>query len=492
MPLTAPASPPVPASLTTTPFTARVERRILDFIRRNDILEPGETIVAAVSGGPDSTALLVLLSRLSPKLSLQLTVAHFDHRLRTRKEAAADLDFVRSLASTLGLPLVHAAAGVRAYASENHVSTEDAARRLRYAFLGEQAAALGASAVAVGHTLDDQAETVLLHLIRGAGLDGLAGMRPRSQWPFGTGPELARPMLGLRRADTERYCRELSLEPRGDPTNDSLAPTRNRIRHAVLPQLRELNPRIVEAIGRLSQSAAEDAAYLDDMARHYFSVDMAYTKGAVREYRSNLVNLDPALGNRWIRLAVERLAGTDAGLEATHIDAVREIAAKGRGQVVLPGGLRATANSRSVIFSRGEPTTARPIADTPLTVPGLTQAGGWQITAIPAQPSDNPHFAPKSWEAYLDADKAGTYLTVRSRRPGDRLRPLGLGGEKKLQDILVDAKVPALERDGVPIISGPRGIVWVVGHCLDESYALSRASRHALHLTVNRELTTEN
>jgi len=188
--------------------------------------------------------------------------------------------------------------------------------------------------------------------------------------------------------------------------------------------------------------------------------------------------------NRWIRLAVERLAGTHADIEAIHIDAVREIATKGKGTVALPHGLQATSNSRSVVFSRREYWKALRIAETPLKVPGVTQVGKWNIATQLAPLPEDPLFPPRWAEAYLDAAKTGRDLTVRSRRPGDRLRPLGLGGEKKLQDILVDAKVPATERDGVPLACSGEQIVWVVGHCIDERYALDLGSQQALHIAA--------
>src|SRR5436309_2670989 len=216
-------------------FMAALERRVLDQIRKNRIFTPGEHVLVGVSGGPDSTALLVMLSRLRPKLHMHLTVAHFDHMLRTPREAEDDASFAAAIAGALGVPLVTGAADVRASAHRNHHSVEDTARRLRYAFLGEHVLSSSASCVSVGHTMDDQAETVLLHLIRGSGLDGLAGMRARAPWPFGAGPDLARPLLGLRRRDTERYCRQPGIEPRADPTNELPIASRNRLRHEPLP-----------------------------------------------------------------------------------------------------------------------------------------------------------------------------------------------------------------------------------------------------------------
>ena len=491
MAITTPSCPPVPVSLARTPFTAKLERRVLDFVRRNDILNPGERVVVAASGGPDSTALLILLSRLAPELRLDITVAHFNHQLRTEAEAGGDLDFVRSLASSLDLPFAHGSGDVRAYAIERHLSLEDAARRLRYGFLREQASKTRATTVVVGHTLDDQAETVLLHLIRGSGLDGISGMSAWASWRLGgLGPHVVRPLLSFRRHETERYCREVGVKPLRDATNDLPIAARNRIRNEILPAIRGLNPRVEEALARLADAARADASCLNQFGDQTFESLAVLRPRTVSLPRKELRELPRPLAARVVRLSFVHVNGIDRDLEAPHIDALLDALSRPPGRVSLPGGITAVTDSRSLVLRRGEPNPARRLPETRLAVPGCTEIGGRVFeTNIVAVPPDARH--PTRDEAFLDASKAVAELTVRSRRPGDRLRPLGLGGEKKLQDILVDAKVPAAERDGVPIICGPRGIVWVAGHCIDERYALHAGSQRALHLVVTTDQTEE-
>jgi tRNA(Ile)-lysidine synthase len=471
----------VSVALATTPFTARLERRLVDFIRRDDLLRPGERVVVAVSGGPDSTTLLVSLARLRDNLHIELTAAHFNHMLRSEEEAAADLDFVRSVASALDISVGHGGGDVRAWARAEHKSIEDAARQLRYTFLADKANEASASVIVTGHTIDDQAETILLHLIRGAGLDGVAGMRRRSAWPFGTGPELARPLLSLRREDTEKYCRDVGLSPRKDPTNDVPIATRNRLRRDVLPLLRKLNPNIDEAIARLGASAARDADYLDDLATHHLARIATLAPGLASSARADLLLAGPALAARVLRLMFAHVSGTAADLEASHIDALFESLSQPPATVSLPGSITAIIDSPSLVVRRGEAKPVKRIRETRLAVPGRTSVDGYVFEAdVVAVPVDLHRGDP--YEAFLDADTAGADLTVRCRRPGDRLRPLRLGGEKKLQDILVDAKVPAAERDSVPLVCSGDQIVWVVGHCIDERYALTVQSRRALHI----------
>ena len=469
-----------------TPFTRGLEGRVLRFVRRRHVLLASERVLVAVSGGQDSMALLLTLARLAEELDIHLTVAHFDHMLRSRQEAHDDEAAVRDLAVGLGLSFVAGAGDVPARTRRRRESVEEAARHLRFDFLRREAKRLKADVVVLGHTRDDRAETVLLHLLRGSGLDGLIGLRPRSAWPLGRGPALARPLLETTRAETLRYCREAGLTPREDPTNLLLQATRNRLRHEVIPLLRRLNPRLDEALCRLGEATAADVDYLDAAANAEWRSQASFEDGGVVFPRGAFTSLSAALRARLLRRAVRRLAGAAVELEAVHIVAVEEALAKRRSSVSLPHGLTASVGTRDVRIGRSSRMPPPAIAETPLVVPGRTDLPGWTAVAeiVPPPP---PQPRPRTrFEAWLDSDAVGARLIVRSRRPGDRLRPLGLGGEKKLQDLLVDARVPREERDAVPLVCAPWGIAWVVGHRLDERAALGEGSRSVLRLRFRR------
>jgi tRNA(Ile)-lysidine synthase len=396
------------------------------YARAHDILRPGP-LVLAVSGGTDSTALCLLLSELRDEFALVLHVAHFDHRARPRA-AAADAAFVAELANHIGATL-------RVGRADAAPKSEDDARTARYGFLRRVAHDLGATAVATGHTRDDQAETVLLHLTRGTGLAGLAGMRPERDG-------VVRPLLAIGRADTVAVCAAAGIAPREDPTNRSLRFARNRVRHHVLPELAKLNPEVASAIARLADAAATVA---DSSAEHAATaLDAAVSADAVAldQLPSDGDARAAALALWWERRTGERLA-------ARHRSALARLAAStdGSRSLDLPGGraLREYATLR-----------AAATADN-------TQEAG-PITLERGRTADW-----RGWRFAFDTDLAGTAqiarvdtdrVTVRARRPGDRMDgPRGA----KVQDVFTDAKVPTRERNAWPLVTTDGAVVWIPG-----------------------------
>ena len=490
--------PSHPEAQARSRFGQRLERRALRYIQGHGLFAAAQRALLAVSGGPDSTALLLVLAHLSAAggLKLDLWLAHFDHGLRRQAEREAEKAFLSGLADKLGLPLLLGQGDVRAYARQHRLSLEEAARELRYRFLAEQAGEAAISVVATGHTADDQAETVLMHLVRGSGLTGLAGMRPSSPWPFPGHDDLllVRPLLEVSRRETERYCQEEGLSPCLDVTNLLLGPLRNRIRHQLLPLLRRYNPKIEGALLRLAAATASDLAYLEGTAKAFWHALAVKDKGSVGFPRSELAALPLAIRSRLLQAACQELLADARQIEAVHIHSMVEALAKRAGsRISLPGDLAFAVDGEFVRLTLGREAAARlrPIPETPLAVPGRTTVAGWLIEAE-TLPDRKVEVGADPYEALMDYQAVGGQLTVRSRRRGDRFRPLGLGGEKKLQDYLVDAKVPRDERDAVPLVCASWGIAWVVGHRIDERARVGEDTRTVLHLKFRRQRTQDS
>jgi len=363
-----------------TQFTSRLEKRVGEFAQKHGLFAEGQTVVAGVSGGPDSTALLVILARLRKEFGVKLTAAHFDHMLRSRAEAEADRSFVERLCKSLRIPLETGRGDVARRAKREGESVEEAAREVRYAFLGAEAKQLEAASVVVGHTLDDRAETVLLHIVRGSGLDGLAAMPPRAAWPFGEGPQIVRPLLEVSRSEVEKYCDELGIEPRRDPTNDLPIATRNRVRNEVMPALRSINPKVASALARLADAAARDIEFMDGEAKWVWRRVASASDGQVRMRKDLLGVLPPTMAIRVLRRAAAEVGSEP---EAEHLERIMESIAKPKSRISLPGGV-AIVEGGQLIIARDEvpeESPAEPIPEAALAVPGRARAGEWTVEA---------------------------------------------------------------------------------------------------------------
>lgn len=372
---------------------------------RQHMLGPDSLAVVGVSGGADSVALLLALH----ELGLKLHVAHLDHGIRGA-EGEADAEFVRQLCFRLEVPCTLGRRDVPAYKWEHKLSLEAAARDVRHDFLREMAAELGATAIFLAHTADDQVETFLLRLIRGAGVAGLAGMSPKD------GP-LRRPLLGVWRSEVEDYLRQKGQAWREDSSNRDRRFLRNRVRHELLPLLASMNPGIKQVLLR-------EAFVLSNRQRE---IDAEVFRRL-------------GLGSRQIGAA---LAGK---------------------AVILQGGRRL------------EPAPF----EVELPVPGEAHVPGGRVVASVG--ADSSLDTRNDKVECFDAASVGPKLRVRSRRPGDRFTPLGMARSKKLQDFLVDEKVPRQDRDALPLVVRDDAIVWVVGLRMDERFKVTADTRSVVRL----------
>lgn len=429
-------------------------------------------LVVGVSGGPDSVCLLHVLHSLAPDLGLRLVVAHFNHGLRGA-EAEQDALLVQETCQRLHLPIVVGTGDINVYRQEHPrvSSIEAAARALRYSFFLDVAEAQGASGLALGHTADDQVETVLLHLIRGAGPTGAAGMTPVARWQereSGRAITLLRPLLTVAKADTLAYCRRHQLSYAFDSTNASPAFTRNRLRHEVLPLLRVINPTVDASLLRFSGLLREEEAYWEAQIQDVRPSAIVDTPAGLALERRALQKLPLPLVRRLIRLVYLETTGTLEGLEASHVDAVLRLLQSGSGkQAQLPDQVVVTASRSRLLFGRAAGETPEPPEPALLELPGEAHWNGWALRSE-LQPPTITTTDSQVWEARLDARAVCGPLTVRSWQPGDHFQPLGMSRSKKLQDFFVDAHVPRTLRSQLPVIASDDRILWVAGQRIAE------------------------
>ena len=443
-------------------------------------------MVLGVSGGPDSLSLLHALHHLSPELGLSLHVAHFNHGLRA-DASDADADFVGYQSETLGLPFSIDKEFVKSRAKGHSRSLEEQARDARYDFLAHIAAEQNTSSVAVAHTIDDQAETVLMHLIRGTGLRGLRGMFPivETQSVSGLDLKLFRPLLSVSRQQTEDYCRALGLEPRIDHTNLLPETLRNRIRLELLPMLREYNPRFSDALLRLADSAALDLSFIESRVAAIWPEAVEEMAGGLSISRRKLSDIHPALRRRVLSQALESVSGGPLDIEGVHVKTLESLLTGDTGsELDLTKGIRASLGYNHLTLTNisTPPPTPLPELEHPITVPGKTLLPGWRITATIEKAASCEHTT-DPYSALFDMDRLSEPVTVRRRRDGDRFTPLGMSGSKKLQDFLTDAKVPRNHRDSIPIVLSDDKIIWIVGHRSSTHAKLTPTTRHTLRLT---------
>ena len=474
-----------------------LESTVSQAISRAGFSGRGLTLSAGVSGGPDSTALLHCLLNLRKQHRLHIHAAHLNHDFRGQ-EADDDAAHVAGMAKALDVPATvekwdpdefH-----RDHPGRASSSFEDLAREMRYAFLAGVARAMGAVAVAVGHTADDQAETVLLHILRGAGLHGLAGMAELTQWPWpreGEGISLFRPLLAAGREDTVAYCRESGLEIREDSGNSLSRFARVRVRRQLMPALAsDYNPKIKEALGRLARTAALELDYLEGETARVWETLVIGSGGEfggdVYFRLPGLTALHPALQANLLRRAYSLVKGDSRRLQEVHIKNMIDLAAKNRSgrSAALPGGIPIHRTHTFIVISR-DPILPCPLprldGEHPLELPSessgetVTEVQGWRVTLRFSPPdsviTDSRGVAEwdgQAWKCSLAADSLGGGLTIRTRRPGDRFQPLGMVQDKKLQDFFIDEWVPRVWRDRVPLLVTRQGIAAVAGYRISD------------------------
>ncbi|MFP3902648.1 MAG: tRNA lysidine(34) synthetase TilS [Armatimonadota bacterium] len=458
-------------------LTDAFQRAVGDF----SMLSKGDRVLAAVSGGQDSVALVGLLCEMRAAMDLHIVVAHYNHGIRP--DADEDEQFVRELARERGCRVVVGRGDVPGHAQKHAMNLEAAARRLRYAFLEETASRENMDRIAVGHTATDVAETLLMNVLRGAGMHGLASIPPVRK-------RIIRPLIYISREQTESYCRQAGIDYRVDTTNRDTDYRRNQIRLELLPHLeREYGPGVVQALLRASLAARQELEWTRPVVEEAWE-DCRVHVGAP----AALCVLEAAEFPRGLLVRVLRRMCGAAGLDLRklqweHYDDIANLiyGESGTGRISLPGDFRARREYDVLMI---EP--ARDICqnsedfDIILETPGSTELPHGRIVHIDekeytAAQEFPPATAP---QAIIDAAVEDP-LRARSLKPGDTFVPLGMNGSKKVSDFLIDEKVPAHQRQSViAIVDGENRILWLVGHRISQIAAASETTRRIYHLQV--------
>ncbi len=482
-----------------------LEQRLSEHLTEAGLLAPGEPVVVAVSGGSDSVALLHLLAahnagRAAPH---PLHGVHLNHRLRG-EASDQDAEYVRQLCRSINISCTIESCDVAALASAEGLSLEEAGRKRRFELFERVCLTVGAKVVALAHHADDNAETVLHRIVRGTGLRGLAGIAPVRPLRRGGDIRVIRPLLQVRRQEIEAYLADRSISAREDASNQLTTHTRNRVRHEVLPLLRErFNPQVVEALLRLADQAAGLEAYLSETGERMLeSMIVDRLDGQIVLHGPSLARKPQVIATQLVRQAITRLGAPEGDLSRRHLLAVVELAGRSEGSktIDLPGGLRVSRRYARLIFEyTGTDVTdlldsAEPL-DVPVSMNGRTtlpvrgleidcEVGEVSAEAIAAHLTGLSGKARSGDEEWLDADQVSPPLLARRRRPGDRFFPLGMSGVKKVSDFFIDTKIEPAQRERTVILCDQLGPIWIVPLRIDQRVRLTRATRRVLRMRV--------
>lgn len=450
----------------------------LKTIKKYNMLSLNDRVLVGVSGGPDSMALLYFLYCLKSQYSLYIHAAHLNHMLRGQ-ESEEDTSYVEDFCRRFDIPCSVRYMDVHEISENEGLSLEEAGRKARYDFFLDATHEINATRIALAHNMNDQAETILMRLMRGTGLDGLGGIKPIRDGLY------IRPLIHTPRWEIENYCRENNINPRIDSTNLLAVYARNKVRLELIPYIKEnYNPNIESTLSSMAELLSDDIDFFNGY------VGTLYKEVAVEN--SNRVSVDikqvnllhDSIKSRIIRRAVEQVKGDLTGIESRHIELILSIMASGStgNAVELPGGIKARISYGNVEILIPEEEKPHGFSYR-LTVPGSTcipEVDGMIETEVTDRIFDS--YDSNRFVKSFDYDKIKGNLIVRTRKNGDYIVPLGLQGSKKIKELFIDCKVPREKRDSVPIICDGDNIVWIVGYKMSEIYKVDNNTKKILKL----------
>lgn len=485
--------------------------KVHDAIIENKLIEPGNNVLVCISGGADSVCLLHILDFLSSSLHIKIYAVHINHMLRG-KESDMDEEYVTRLCRDMDIKLFSISINVGELAKKDNISIEEAARNARYKEFGRLADQLGNCKIAVAHNKNDQAETIIMNIVRGTGLDGLKGIDYIRD-------NIIRPLLDVDREKIEEYCLQNNLEIRTDSTNLQNIYNRNKVRLEMIPFInKSFNANIIESIVRMSNLVKEDLDYMQTSAHDiYIKVQKeSFTNRSnlERETESKMIYLDidklnklhKAVLRRVIRLAILDVKGNLTNIESIHINKILELCLIGRtgAMLHLPSDIRVSRSYNNLKIYKYQKTeniskkifnNAKNV-NTHINLCGITKIQDWNIK-LGGTIINNEDFSVEKFKnmrynsliQFFDYEKIkeGGKVIIRSRCKGDLIRPLKSNGTKKLKEYMIDNKIPRECRDKIPLLAKDNEIIWVIGYRISDKFKVTENTKSILKLEVTYE-----
>lgn len=459
-----------------------MREKVRNFMEEYHMVEKGDCVLAAVSGGADSMCLLLLLLELRRELSFTVCAVHVEHGIRGR-ESQEDAAFVQSVCQDMGVPCKLFHGNALEYARGQKLSVEEGARKMRYGYFKQAAEEFGADKVAVAHNQNDCAETMIFHLARGAGLRGLCGIRPVRE-------QVIRPLLCVGRQEIEAYLEEKQQGYRNDCTNQELVYTRNKIRHRILPELSQINPCAVTHMCQAAQAAAEAEDLLEDLASQWVRAYVSRQREGIC-ISEKLMEEGPAVQRAVLYRALAEGAGSSRNISRLHVEQIRELFGRQCGKkAALPSGMAARRVYQGVLLWKRENQGVVLGNDQGWTVPveGNLYIPQFKCEISTCLLGKMPQFdkiPKKMYTKWLDYDKIKGNMRLRTRREQDFLVIDAQGRRKKLKKYYIDEKVPAYQRNQIPLLADDDHILWVVGHRISEDVKVTQHTKRILEIRIN-------
>ncbi|QQY79482.1 tRNA(Ile)-lysidine synthase [Keratinibaculum paraultunense] len=460
--------------------------KVLEVVKKYNLIEEGDNIVLGLSGGPDSMALLYVLLDIKKIIDFNIYIAHLNHGVRG-KEALEDQLFVEQLAKNLGLICYSKTVNMDEYAKKVGLSSEEAGRKLRYNFFREILDEIGGGKIAVAHNKNDQAETLLMRFFRGTGIDGLKGMEYISG-------DIIRPILGIERKEIERYLKERNIKTRIDKTNLEPIYNRNKIRLELIPYIEEnFNPNIIDTLWRTSRICSIDSDFLEQYAQKiYNSMVKKKLKDSIILDGEKFVAEHESIQRRIIRNCILDIKGDLQGITEKHIlDILTLFLERGTGKSInLVDNIIAKTSYDEFIIEKKDIIEHKKDFIYKLNMEGTTYIDeigySFNVKVLPVTDISKID-KNKRFIKYFDYDKIKGDLYVRNRKAGDRFVPYGMKGTKKIKDYFIDEKIPKDKRDNIPILTDDENILWIVGYRSSELYKITPHTKKVLVVSLNKE-----